>query len=109
VPWTAGRRHCQRPDIRSAGAALADFVLRTGVCRLPTWRRRHSAVRRDLTTAETALVAYVASLGEGRHPERRRQRADIVRGRDLFVANCSARHGPAGAEGPWAEGSSRRR
>jgi ubiquinol-cytochrome c reductase cytochrome c subunit len=89
------------PDIRSAGAALADFVLRTGRMPLgdPAAPMRRGAPRFDDADIQ-ALVAYVSSLGEGPAiPTVVTSGADTNRGRDLYVANCSACHGPAGGGG----------
>ncbi len=89
------------PDIRAAGAALADFVLRTG--RMPLADPAAPARRRtpQFNDADTrALVDYVASLGQGPGiPSVVVSGADTNRGRDLFVANCAACHGPAGGGG----------
>lgn len=89
------------PDIRSAGAALADFVLRTG--RMPLGdpgapMRRGTPQFNDADIQ--ALVAYVGSLGQGPAiPDVVTTGADVNHGRDLFVANCAACHGPAGGGG----------
>ena len=89
------------PDIRSAGAALADFVLRTG--RMPLGDQgapaRRGPPRFDDADIE-ALVAYVASLGNGPAiPDVVVSGASAGEGRALFVANCAACHGPAGGGG----------
>jgi quinol---cytochrome-c reductase cytochrome c subunit len=89
------------PDIRSAGAALADFVLRTGRMPLadPAAPARRGAPKFDDADTQ-ALVAYVASLGQGPDiPNVVTSGADTGKGRDLFVANCAACHGPAGGGG----------
>jgi ubiquinol-cytochrome c reductase cytochrome c subunit len=89
------------PDIRNAGAALADFMLRTG--RMPLAdpaapARRAAPYFSDADRA--ALVAYVASLGQGPGiPDVVTSGADTNAGRELFVTNCSACHGPAGGGG----------
>jgi ubiquinol-cytochrome c reductase cytochrome c subunit len=47
-----------------------------------------------------ALVAYVASFGPGPAiPNVVTSGADLAMGRDLFVTNCSACHGPSGGGG----------
>jgi ubiquinol-cytochrome c reductase cytochrome c subunit len=89
------------PDIRSAGAALADFVLRTG--RMPLGDAgppaRPGTPKFDDADIR-ALVAYVASLGHGPAiPDVVVSGADLYAGRNLFVANCAACHGPAGGGG----------
>ncbi len=89
------------PDIRNAGAALADFMLRTG--RMPLAdpaapARRGTPVYSDADRA--AIVAYVASLGRGPAiPDVVTSGADLNAGRNLFVSNCAACHGPAGGGG----------
>jgi quinol---cytochrome-c reductase cytochrome c subunit len=89
------------PDIRSAGAALADFALRTG--RMPLGDQGPPARRGTPKFDDAdirALVAYVASLGHGPAiPNVVVSGADLNAGRDLFVANCSACHGPAAGGG----------
>jgi ubiquinol-cytochrome c reductase cytochrome c subunit len=89
------------PDIRQAGAALADFVLRTG--RMPLADPANPDQRGAPLFSDVeiqALVAYVASLGNGPAiPNVVTSGADTARGRDLFVANCAACHGPAGGGG----------
>jgi ubiquinol-cytochrome c reductase cytochrome c subunit len=89
------------PDIRQAGAAAADFVLRTG--RMPLADLNNPGQRGaplfDNAQIE-ALVSYVASLGNGPAiPNVVTAGADTARGRDLFVANCAACHGPGGGGG----------
>jgi ubiquinol-cytochrome c reductase cytochrome c subunit len=89
------------PDIRGAGAALADFVLRTGRMPLadPAAPARRGPPQFDEADIQ-ALVAYVASLGSGPAiPNVVVSGADTGLGRDLFVANCAACHGPAGGGG----------
>ncbi len=89
------------PDIRTAGAALADFMLRTG--RMPladpaTPAKRGTPVFSDAD--RQAIVAYVASLGQGPGiPNVVTSGADLAAGRNIFVANCAACHGPAGGGG----------
>ncbi len=89
------------PDIRTAGAALADFVLRTG--RMPLADPANVSQRGAPLFDDAdirALVAYVSSLGVGPAiPDVVTSGADTNRGRDLFVANCAACHGPAGGGG----------
>ncbi len=89
------------PDIRNAGAALADFMLRTG--RMPLANPGAPAQRGTpyFSNADRqALVAYVASLGNGPAiPNVVTSGADVRAGWDLFTANCAACHGPAGGGG----------
>ncbi len=89
------------PDIRHAGAALADFVLRTGRMPLADPAAPQLSGPRRFDEADTqALVDYVASLGDGPAiPNVVVSGADVNHGRQLYVANCSACHGPAGGGG----------
>jgi ubiquinol-cytochrome c reductase cytochrome c subunit len=89
------------PDIRNAGAALADFMVRTGRMPLaePGAPVERGQPRFDDQGTE-AIVAYVASLGQGPAiPAVVTQGADVANGRALYVANCAACHGPAGGGG----------
>ena len=89
------------PGIRQAGAALADFVLRTGRMPLadPNAPQLSGPQRFDEPDTQ-ALVGYVASLGNGPAiPNVVVSGADVNHGRQLYVANCSACHGPAGGGG----------
>ena len=94
------------PDITAAGAALADFELRTG--RMPLGDQGPPARRGTprFNDADTrALVAYVASLGQGPAiPDVVVSGADLRAGRGLFVENCAACHGPAGEGGAVGRG-----
>jgi ubiquinol-cytochrome c reductase cytochrome c subunit len=96
-----GQGTVDAPSIQNAGAALADFVLRTG--RMPLAAPNAPVERHDPAFDESqieALVAYVAALGDGPPvPNVVTSGADLVRGRDLFVTNCAACHGPSGAGG----------
>lgn len=89
------------PDIRNAGAALVDFVLRTG--RMPLAAPNLQMTRGTPLFSDAdreALDAYVASFGTGPAiPNVDTQGADIANGRSLYVANCAACHGPAGGGG----------
>lgn len=88
------------PEIRDAGAALTDLMLRSG--RMPLAapglpdRRGDPAFDEDQITA---LVAYVASLGAGPPIPGQVTGGDVGSGRALFNANCAACHGPAGGGG----------
>jgi ubiquinol-cytochrome c reductase cytochrome c subunit len=87
------------PDITGAGAALADYVLRTGRMPLPDpnapSQRRPPAFTPDQIAD---LVAFVASLDNGPPiPEVTTSGADLALGRDLFIANCAACHGASGS------------
>lgn len=89
------------PDIRNAGAALADFMLRTG--RMPLGTPGGTAPRGTPYFSDAdrqALVAYVAAFGQGPAiPNVVVSGADANAGRDIFIANCAACHGPAGGGG----------
>jgi ubiquinol-cytochrome c reductase cytochrome c subunit len=89
------------PAITDAGAALADFMLRTGRMPLaaPGAPEQRGTPAFDDAQID-ALVGYVASLGQGPPiPNVVTEGADLTRGRDLFVSNCSACHGPSGGGG----------
>ncbi len=89
------------PDIRNVGAALADFMLRTG--RMPLADPGAPAKRGTPVFSDAdrqAIVAYVASLGQGPAiPNVVTSGADLAAGRNIFVANCAACHGPAAGGG----------
>lgn len=94
-----GNGTAEGPSLTDAGAASADFMLRTG--RMPY------SPPGDPTTGGTPafteaeiqeLVAYVASLGHGPGvPDVVTSAADIPAGRVLYNANCAQCHGPSGA------------
>jgi ubiquinol-cytochrome c reductase cytochrome c subunit len=89
------------PEIQDAGAALVDFVLRTG--RMPLAAPNLQMERGTPLFSDAdrqALVAYVATFGSGPAiPNVDTQGADVANGRSLYVANCAACHGPAGGGG----------
>jgi ubiquinol-cytochrome c reductase cytochrome c subunit len=89
------------PAVADAGAALTDFMLRTG--RMPAPRpgevvRRAQPVFNDADIQ--AIVEYVASLGNGEPiPDVQVTAAtDTAAGRAAYIATCAACHG-AGASG----------
>jgi ubiquinol-cytochrome c reductase cytochrome c subunit len=98
---SAGEGGTNGPDIRNAGQALVDFVLRTG--RMPLAAPDAQPQRKDPAFDEPeieALVAYVSSLGQGPPiPNVVIQGADVAHGREIYNANCAACHGPAGGGG----------
>ena len=85
------------PDLRQAGAAGADFYLRTG--RMPLSSSNDQAVRKEpaFTPGEIEqIVAYVATLGEGPPlPDVLAATASLQDGAALYVANCAPCHGAA--------------
>ncbi len=89
------------PDIRTAGAALTDLMLRSGRMPLPAPGLMDRRGPTNLSDTDIrALVAYVSSLGPGPAiPNVVTEGADVANGRNLFVANCAACHGPAAGGG----------
>ncbi|HEY3522881.1 MAG TPA: cytochrome c [Candidatus Limnocylindrales bacterium] len=89
------------PSIQNAGAALADFVLRSG--RMPLADRATPMQRGEPVFDDAqirALVGYVASLGSGPAiPSVQTTGADLAAGQQLYAANCAACHGAGGAGG----------
>jgi ubiquinol-cytochrome c reductase cytochrome c subunit len=86
------------PTLEGAGAAAADFYLRTG--RMPAGGPGQRIVRHDPKFGEAdiqALVAYVASLGLGPEIPQVAAGGDLHRGRELYTANCAACHAVTGA------------
>lgn len=96
------------PSIVDAGAAAADFQLRTG--RMPfTQERGEQALRKPPAYDDAEirdLVAYVASLGDGPAvPEVRTSDDLLQRGRFLFISNCAPCHGATGNGGAVGGGA----
>jgi ubiquinol-cytochrome c reductase cytochrome c subunit len=91
----------QGPSLRGAGAASADFYLRSG--RMPLSEPRQEPVRADPVYGDREirdLVAFVASLGPGPAiPVVRPERGDLARGRELFTDNCAGCHQVVGRGG----------
>lgn len=85
------------PDLRDAGAAGADFYLRTG--RMPLASSNDQAVRKEPAFSPEEieqLVAYVATLGDGPAiPEVADAEASLQDGAGLYVGNCAPCHGAA--------------
>lgn len=95
------------PSLEEAGAASADFQLRTG--RMPLNDPDSPTVRKPPAFDDEeidALVAYVASLGDGPEiPIVDPDAGDVSTGQLLFIDNCAACHGATangGAVGPDA-------
>jgi len=94
------------PSLVGAGAAAADFYLRTG--RMPLGAPDQRPIRQDphFTDAERqALVEYVASLGPGPDIPQVTSGGDVSRGRELYTANCAACHGASGSGNAVGGGS----
>ena len=96
------------PAIGDAGAAAADFQLRTG--RMPFVQEMGEQAQRKRPAFDEAeirdLVAYVASLGEGPEiPEVRIDEALLPDGQRLFSGNCAPCHGATGNGGAVGGGA----
>ena len=86
------------PSLVGAGAAGADFYLRTG--RMPLSAPGQPVVRRQPVLTEEQiqeLVAVVASLGDGPEIPKVTSGGDVSDGSRLYIANCAACHGATGA------------
>lgn len=96
------------PAVDQAGAAAADFQLRTG--RMPfTQQRGEQALRKPPAYDDAEirdLVAYVASLGDGPAiPDVRVDDDLLQRGQLLFATNCAPCHGATGNGGAVGGGA----
>ena len=86
------------PSLVGAGAAAADFYLRTG--RMPLGAPGQQPIRQTQKFDEAqiqTLVAYVASFGEGPAIPHVTTGGDVHRGFELYNANCAACHAATGA------------
>ncbi|WP_442938208.1 cytochrome bc1 complex diheme cytochrome c subunit [Nocardioides sp. Root140] len=104
------------PSLVGVGAAAVDFQVGTG--RMPMVQPGQQAAVKDKVYTDDevkALSAYVASLGPGPsipteddysidHLSKDEQREAIVKGGQLFLANCSACHNFEGSGGAMPEG-----
>ncbi len=93
-----GQGTANGPALTNAGAAAADFYLRTG--RMPLSAPGQPVQRHDprLTDDEIrALTAVVASFGQGPAIPQVAGGGDLTTGSHLFVANCAACHGATGS------------
>jgi ubiquinol-cytochrome c reductase cytochrome c subunit len=92
----AGVGSADGPPLTHAGAASADFMLRTG--RMPLSAPGAPMVQREPVFDDVqirALVDYVAGLGDGPAiPDVQVTQGDPAQGRDLFITSCAACHGP---------------
>jgi ubiquinol-cytochrome c reductase cytochrome c subunit len=92
------------PSLIDAGAASANFYLRTGRMPLSNPRQqpvRHRPAYSDLQIRQ--LVAYVASLDHG-PPIPTVLPGDLSRGNQLFSLNCAQCHNDVGAGGALGYG-----
>lgn len=88
------------PDLRGAGAAAADFYLRTGRMPLsrPDLQPMRSEPRYDPEQLD-ALIAYVGSLGGPRVPTVDPEAGSVSDGQQLFTSYCSGCHAITGVGG----------
>lgn len=89
------------PSLTHAGAAAADFYLRTG--RMPMSQTGMQPLRSEPRFGDREirdLVDYVAGLGNGPPiPDVDPARGDVSEGRQLFATNCASCHAMSGAGG----------
>ncbi|MDZ7733611.1 MAG: c-type cytochrome [Acidimicrobiia bacterium] len=95
------------PNIQDVGELGADFMLRTG--RMPLAQPGPQAPIKEpaYTDAEIErLVEYVGSLGDGPPiPDVDTDDADLVRGGELYRANCQPCHNASGIGGALSYGA----
>ncbi len=96
------------PTLQGAGAASADFQLRTG--RMPFTEGAGAQAKRKPAAFDDqqieALVAYVASLGDGPQvPEVTVDQALVPEGQRTFIGNCAPCHGATGNGGAVGGGA----
>jgi quinol---cytochrome-c reductase cytochrome c subunit len=94
------------PSLRGAGAASADFYLRTG--RMPLADPHDQPVRADspFTREERqALVAYVGSFGGPPIPSVHPARGDLSDGFEAYTENCAGCHQVVGQGGIVTHGT----
>jgi ubiquinol-cytochrome c reductase cytochrome c subunit len=93
------------PELIDAGAASADFYLRTG--RMPLADYHDQPIRHRPAYPDNeirALVAYVGSLDSGPGIPNLPQQADLSQGFQLYSINCAQCHNDAGAGGALGYG-----
>jgi ubiquinol-cytochrome c reductase cytochrome c subunit len=93
------------PEVVDAGAAAADFYLRTG--RMPLADYHDQPIRHRPAYPDNeirALVAYVASLGSGPAIPRLPTQTALSQGFQLYSINCAQCHNDAGAGGALGYG-----
>ena len=86
------------PSLVGAGAAGADFYLRTG--RMPLSAPGQPVVRQEPVLTDERiqeLVGVVASLGPGPEIPKVTSGGDVSDGSRLYIANCAACHGATGS------------
>jgi ubiquinol-cytochrome c reductase cytochrome c subunit len=102
-----GRGSDYGPSLEHAGAAAADFELRTG--RMPLHDPDAQTMRKPpaFSPEEIALiVGYVASLGDGPDiPAVDPSAGDLADGQELYTENCAACHGATGNGGAAGAGA----
>ena len=103
-----GRGTSHGPSLAQAGAASADFQLRTG--RMPFTGQPGEQTKRKPPAFDDAsieaLVAYVATISEGPAiPSVSVDDALLPRGGQLFIADCAACHGATANGGAVGGGS----
>jgi ubiquinol-cytochrome c reductase cytochrome c subunit len=88
------------PDLRGAGAAAADFYLRTGRMPLanPGDQPLRSKPRYDNRQLK-ALISYVGSLGGPVVPKVDPGAGSVSRGQELFTSSCAGCHAISGVGG----------
>jgi len=94
------------PSLVGAGAAGADFYLRTG--RMPLSAPGQPVTRHDPTLSDEqirALVDVVASFGPGPDIPQVQGGGDVGDGAELYIANCAACHGATGSGNAIGGGS----
>ena len=95
------------PPLTEAGAASADFQLRTG--RMPLGDSEEQAQRKKSPFTEEeidALVEYVASFGDGPEiPEVSLAGVSPAAGQELYSDNCAPCHGTTGTGGAVGPGA----
>lgn len=96
------------PAIADAGAAAADFQLRTG--RMPFAQERGEQAQRKPPAYDEQeirdLVAFVAALGDGPPiPEVKLDESLLSDGQRLFAINCAPCHGASGNGGAVGGGA----
>lgn len=95
------------PPVTEAGAASADFQLRTG--RMPLGDSEEQAERKKSPFSQDeigALVEYVASFGDGPEiPEVALAGVKPAAGQELYSDNCAPCHGTTGTGGAVGPGA----